>query len=48
MVQLRHNYFLLPPADRPNDKWLFSRQLNFFRFMPDHEEFALPQRVFRS
>ena len=41
-----HNYFLLPPADRPNGHRLFSRQLNFFRFMPDQEVFAFTQRVF--
>jgi hypothetical protein len=38
--------FLLPHADRPNGKWLFSRQPNFFRFMPDHEAFAFTQHVF--
>src|SRR5262245_43463355 len=38
--------FPLPPANRPNGQWLFWRQLNFFRFMPDHKAFAFTQRVF--
>ena len=41
-----HNYFLLPPADRPNGHRLFSRQLNFFGFVSDHKAFACTERVF--
>jgi len=31
MFSSNHNYFLLPTRDRPNGKWLFSRQPEFLR-----------------
>jgi hypothetical protein len=31
----------LPPADWPDCNRMFSRQLNFFRFMADHKALAL-------
>ena len=46
MVQLKPQLLPLPPADRPNSQWLYSRQPNFFRFMPDHEAFPFTQRIF--
>ena len=33
-----------PPADRPDSPWLFPGQLDFFRFMADHETFTRTQR----
>jgi hypothetical protein len=37
---------ILTTSDRPNGQQLFSRQLNFFRFMPGSETFAVTQCVF--
>ena len=34
-----------PSADRPDGQRLFSGQLDFFRFMADHETFTLTQRI---
>src|SRR5215467_12845569 len=35
-----------PPADRPDCHRVLPSELNFFRFMVDHEAFALTKRVF--
>jgi hypothetical protein len=35
-----------PAADRPDGRRIFPTEPNFFRFMADHQGFALAQRVF--